>query len=78
MGLAGMDRLFDSAWLRWGAAVREAVGPQVSDTAYGAGVEEETDTPSVAYAPFPKWEDGRPASWDGFPWNRWASGSSSS
>ena len=37
---------------------------------HGAGVEEETDTPSVAYEPFPKWEDGRPASWDGLPWNR--------
>jgi quercetin dioxygenase-like cupin family protein len=35
----------------------------------GAGVEEETDTPSVAYEPFPKWEDGRPASWDELPWN---------
>jgi uncharacterized cupin superfamily protein len=38
--------------------------------AHGAGVEEETDTPSVAYEPFPKWEDGRPASWDALPWNR--------
>jgi uncharacterized cupin superfamily protein len=38
--------------------------------AHGAGVEEETDTPSVAYEPFPKWEDGRPASWDELPWNR--------
>ena len=37
---------------------------------HGAGVEEETDTPSVAYEPFPKWEDGRPASWDELPWNR--------
>ena len=36
----------------------------------GAGVEEETDTPDVAYAPFPKWESGRPAAWDALPWNR--------
>jgi uncharacterized cupin superfamily protein len=38
--------------------------------AHGASVEEETDTPSVAYEPFPKWEDGPPASWDELPWNR--------
>ena len=38
--------------------------------AHGAGVEEETDTPSVAYEPFPKWEEGRPASWEELPWNR--------
>ncbi len=38
--------------------------------AHGAGVEEETDTPGVAYAPFPEWEEGRPASWDELPWNR--------
>jgi quercetin dioxygenase-like cupin family protein len=37
---------------------------------YDAGVEEETDTPSEAYAPFAKWEEGRPASWDELPWNR--------
>lgn len=36
----------------------------------GAGVEEETDDPDVAYAPFPEWQDGRPASWDDLPWNR--------
>jgi uncharacterized cupin superfamily protein len=43
-----------------------------NDTALArdAGVEDETDTPDVAYAPFPKWEDGRPASWDELPWNR--------
>jgi hypothetical protein len=35
----------------------------------GAGVEE-TDTPDVAYAPFPRWEEGRPESWDELPWNR--------
>jgi uncharacterized cupin superfamily protein len=37
---------------------------------HDAGVEEETDTPSVAYEPFAKWEDGRPDSWDELPWNR--------
>ena len=26
----------------------------------GAGVEEDTDTPAEAYAPFPKWKRGRP------------------
>jgi uncharacterized cupin superfamily protein len=42
-----------------------------NDTALarGAGVEEETDTPSVAYEPFPKWEEGRPTSWDDLPWS---------
>ncbi len=35
-----------------------------------AGVEEETDSPDAAYAPFPEWEDGHPASWDELPWNR--------
>jgi quercetin dioxygenase-like cupin family protein len=38
--------------------------------AHGAGVEAETDTPDVAYAPFPEWEPGRPAAWDDLPWNR--------
>ena len=28
------------------------------------------DTPSEAYAPFPKWESGRPDCWDSLPWNR--------
>jgi uncharacterized cupin superfamily protein len=37
---------------------------------HGAGVEEETDSPGEAYAPFPKWESGRPAFWDDLPWNR--------
>jgi uncharacterized cupin superfamily protein len=37
---------------------------------HGAGVEEETDTPSVAYAPFPQWEDGYPESWPELPWYR--------
>jgi uncharacterized cupin superfamily protein len=35
---------------------------------HGAGVETETSSPSEAYAPFPKWKDGRPKSWDGLPW----------
>jgi uncharacterized cupin superfamily protein len=35
---------------------------------HGAGVETETSSPSEAYAPFPKWKDGRPTSWDGLPW----------
>jgi uncharacterized cupin superfamily protein len=35
---------------------------------HGAGVEKETSSPSEAYAPFPKWKDGRPKSWDGLPW----------
>jgi uncharacterized cupin superfamily protein len=34
----------------------------------GAGVETETSTPAEAYARFPKWEDGRPQTWDGLPW----------
>jgi uncharacterized cupin superfamily protein len=35
---------------------------------HGSGVEQETSSPSEAYAPFPKWKDGRPNSWDGLPW----------
>ena len=35
---------------------------------HGAGVEKETSSPSEAYAPFPKWKDGRPENWDGLPW----------
>jgi uncharacterized cupin superfamily protein len=35
---------------------------------HGAGVEKETSSPPEAYAPFPKWKDGRPKSWDGLPW----------
>jgi uncharacterized cupin superfamily protein len=35
---------------------------------HGAGVETETSTPSEAYAEFPKWRPGRPASWNGLPW----------
>jgi uncharacterized cupin superfamily protein len=35
---------------------------------HGAGVETDTSSPAEAYAPFPKWKDGRPKSWDGLPW----------
>jgi uncharacterized cupin superfamily protein len=37
---------------------------------HGAGVEQDTDTAGEAYAPFPKWEAGRPVAWDALPWNR--------
>ena len=53
--------------LRGGSIVYEV---NATALAHGAGVEEETDTPSVAYAPFPEWEEGHPASWDELPWNR--------
>ncbi len=35
---------------------------------HGAGVETETTSPAEAYAPFPKWQPGRPQSWTGLPW----------
>jgi uncharacterized cupin superfamily protein len=35
---------------------------------HGAGVENETPESREAYAPFPKWEDGPPATWRGLPW----------
>jgi uncharacterized cupin superfamily protein len=35
---------------------------------HGAGVETETSSAREAYAPFPKWENGRPKTWDGLPW----------
>lgn len=35
---------------------------------HGAGVESDTSSPAEAYAPFPKWKDGRPTSWGGLPW----------
>jgi uncharacterized cupin superfamily protein len=35
---------------------------------HGAGVETDTSSPAEAYAPFPKWKDGRPKTWDGLPW----------
>jgi hypothetical protein len=35
---------------------------------HGAGVEHATSEPSEAYAPYPKWQKGPPASWSGMPW----------
>ena len=35
---------------------------------HGAGVEAETSVPAEAYAPFPKWQLGPPADWNGLPW----------
>jgi uncharacterized cupin superfamily protein len=35
---------------------------------HGAGVETETSSAREAYAPFPKWKDGHPKTWDGLPW----------
>ena len=35
---------------------------------HGAGVEEETDSPRDAYAPFGHWQPERPHNWLGLPW----------
>ena len=35
---------------------------------HGAGVETETASPREAYAPFPKWQPGRPDNWNELPW----------
>jgi uncharacterized cupin superfamily protein len=35
---------------------------------HGAGVEVETVSSAEAYAPFPEWRLGPPASWEGLPW----------
>jgi hypothetical protein len=35
---------------------------------HGAGVESETTESSAAYARFPEWQPGPPASWEGLPW----------
>jgi uncharacterized cupin superfamily protein len=35
---------------------------------HGAGVETETTRPAEAYAPFPKWQPGRPDDVSGLPW----------
>jgi uncharacterized cupin superfamily protein len=35
---------------------------------HGAGVEEETQSPAQAYAPFARWESGRPKVWNELPW----------
>jgi uncharacterized cupin superfamily protein len=40
---------------------------------HGAGVETETGVPAEAYARFPPWRDGRPASFAGLPWDDGAS-----
>ena len=37
---------------------------------HGAGVQHETTKPAQAYAPYPKWQPGRPRSWAGLPWER--------
>lgn len=35
---------------------------------HGAGVETETHHSAEAYAPWPRWQPGPPASWHGLPW----------
>ena len=35
---------------------------------HGVGVETETSSPAEAYAPFPKWQLGRPDTWSALPW----------
>jgi uncharacterized cupin superfamily protein len=35
---------------------------------FGAGVEEETSSPSTAYTPFPHWQPARPERWNDLPW----------
>jgi uncharacterized cupin superfamily protein len=40
---------------------------------HGVGVETETSSPSEAYAPFPKWQPGRPDNWNELPWAERAS-----
>jgi uncharacterized cupin superfamily protein len=37
---------------------------------HGAGVEQDTPSPQVAYSPFPHWRLGRSDRWDELPWNR--------
>jgi uncharacterized cupin superfamily protein len=37
---------------------------------HGAGVEKETTSPKEAYAPFPKWQPGRPDDLTELPWSR--------
>jgi hypothetical protein len=48
----------DTVYTHWDVAQR-----------HGAGVEVETPKSREAYAPFPDWKDGPPASWDGLPWD---------
>jgi uncharacterized cupin superfamily protein len=35
---------------------------------HGAGAEAETPSPKEAYAPYPRWQPGRPANREGLPW----------
>jgi uncharacterized cupin superfamily protein len=35
---------------------------------HGAGVEAQTPEPAQAYAPYPRWQAGRPESFEGLPW----------
>lgn len=54
-----------------GARTREhAIVYPRSDLAlkHGAGVEQETTSPAEAYAPYPKWEPGKP-DFTGMPWS---------
>ena len=37
---------------------------------HGAGVEQDTPSPQVAYSPFPHWRLGRPDGWAELPWSR--------
>ena len=37
---------------------------------HGAVLEQETTKPAEAYAPYPKWQPGRPDTWTGLPWER--------
>jgi hypothetical protein len=41
---------------------------QTGLTPVSAGVESETTESSEAYARFPEWQFGPPASWEGLPW----------
>ena len=36
---------------------------------HDAGVPAETTESAEAYAPYPKWQPGRPPSWAGMPWD---------
>jgi hypothetical protein len=53
----------------WRAGARARSGsPTHTRSSTGAGVKTETSAPREAYAPFPKWQQGPPESWDGLPW----------
>jgi len=36
---------------------------------HGAGVETETTSPAEAYAEYPRWQRGRPETWESLPWS---------